>query len=220
MDGGSVDAGRVQRESDGRVLRRVRSIESRVPRRLRGPRSVPRDACSRGRFRRSHGRRLGDAAIARASLLHVLDDRPRRRELAARVSLRERRARARCRGGNGVRGRRHGDARGLRSPSELHLRRRSLVAAKVDGLEFGCKLVSKDGETVCVRQAPWNILWAATFHPPRSYAVVEAEEPAECGTARPRSIERPGRSPGAWAIATARAELREALAVFLVGVAW
>jgi hypothetical protein len=33
---------------------------------------------------------------------------------------------------------------------------------------------------VCVDRAPWNILWAAPFHPPRSYVVYEAESPADC----------------------------------------
>jgi hypothetical protein len=43
----------------------------------------------------------------------------------------------------------------------------------------------KDGERVCVRHEPWNMLWAPVFHPPRRYVVVEAEEPSECAGARP-----------------------------------
>jgi hypothetical protein len=42
-----------------------------------------------------------------------------------------------------------------------------------------------EGERVCVRRAPWNLLWAATFHPPRRYFVKEAEEPGECDGYRP-----------------------------------
>jgi hypothetical protein len=32
-----------------------------------------------------------------------------------------------------------------------------------------------EGERVCVRKEPWNMLWAAPFHAPRRYVVVEAE---------------------------------------------
>ena len=42
-----------------------------------------------------------------------------------------------------------------------------------------------DGDHVCVRHAPWNFLWAARFHAPKSYAVREAEQPTECEGARP-----------------------------------
>ncbi len=42
-----------------------------------------------------------------------------------------------------------------------------------------------DGDSVCVRHAPWNFLWAARFHAPKSYAVREAEQPGECEGARP-----------------------------------
>ena len=42
-----------------------------------------------------------------------------------------------------------------------------------------------DGDRVCVRHAPWNFLWASHFHAPKSYAVREAEQPAECEGARP-----------------------------------
>ncbi len=41
----------------------------------------------------------------------------------------------------------------------------------------------QEGEHVCVRHAPWNFLWAARFHPPRSYTVTEAVEPADCAGA-------------------------------------
>jgi hypothetical protein len=37
-----------------------------------------------------------------------------------------------------------------------------------------------DGEHVCVRRPPWSFLWAARFHAPKSYAVTEAEAPADC----------------------------------------
>jgi len=42
-----------------------------------------------------------------------------------------------------------------------------------------------DGEQVCVRKAPWNLLWAPEFHAPRRYVVREAEEEGECEGARP-----------------------------------
>ncbi len=42
-----------------------------------------------------------------------------------------------------------------------------------------------DGDRVCVRHAPWNFLWASRFHAPKSYAVTEAVEPGDCGSARP-----------------------------------
>ncbi len=42
-----------------------------------------------------------------------------------------------------------------------------------------------DGERVCVRRAPLDMLWAARFHPPRRYVVKEAEEPDECRGYRP-----------------------------------
>ncbi len=41
-----------------------------------------------------------------------------------------------------------------------------------------------EGETICVRKEPFNLLWAAPFHPPRRYVVREAEEPADCGADR------------------------------------
>jgi hypothetical protein len=42
-----------------------------------------------------------------------------------------------------------------------------------------------EGEHVCVRREPWNLLWAAPFHPPRRYVVTEAEEPEDCAGYRP-----------------------------------
>ena len=42
-----------------------------------------------------------------------------------------------------------------------------------------------DGGRVCVDRAPWNILFVAKFHPPRRYAVQEAESPADCRGAPP-----------------------------------
>jgi hypothetical protein len=58
----------------------------------------------------------------------------------------------------------------------------ALVRAKVD--EHALAGV-RDGERVCVRQEPWNMLWASPFHPPRRYVVVEAEEEADCAGTRP-----------------------------------
>jgi len=37
-----------------------------------------------------------------------------------------------------------------------------------------------DGSRVCVRDEPWDILWAARFHPPRRYVVKEGETSTEC----------------------------------------
>ncbi len=56
-----------------------------------------------------------------------------------------------------------------------------LVAAKVDA-----RLLAgiRDGERVCVVREPWNLLWAAQFHPPKRYVVVEAERPEDCDGAR------------------------------------
>jgi hypothetical protein len=42
-----------------------------------------------------------------------------------------------------------------------------------------------DGERVCVRREPWNLLWAAPLHPPRRYVVKEAEDPEDCAGYRP-----------------------------------
>ncbi len=40
-------------------------------------------------------------------------------------------------------------------------------------------------DRICVERAPWNILFAAPFHPPRCYVVYEAEAPADCHGAPP-----------------------------------
>jgi hypothetical protein len=57
-----------------------------------------------------------------------------------------------------------------------------LVAAKVDPRSLQ---EVKEGERVCVVRAPWNLLWAAPFHPGgKRYVVVEAEAPEDCGDAR------------------------------------
>ncbi len=40
-----------------------------------------------------------------------------------------------------------------------------------------------DGARVCVDHAPWNLLYAAPFHAPKRYVVIEAEGPDECGGA-------------------------------------
>ena len=42
----------------------------------------------------------------------------------------------------------------------------------------------RDGERVCVVREPWNLLWAAPFHPPKRYVVVEAERSEDCDGAR------------------------------------
>ena len=55
-----------------------------------------------------------------------------------------------------------------------------LVRAEVDPHALG---KVHDGEHVCVHRAPWNLLWAARFHAPQSYAVTEADAPADCGGA-------------------------------------
>jgi hypothetical protein len=57
-----------------------------------------------------------------------------------------------------------------------------VVAAKVDPSALQDV---KEGERVCVVRAPWNLLWAAPFHPEaKRYVVVEAEAPEDCGEAR------------------------------------
>ncbi len=38
----------------------------------------------------------------------------------------------------------------------------------------------RDGERICVHQAPWTFLWSSRFHAPRSYAVREADEVPDC----------------------------------------
>jgi len=55
-----------------------------------------------------------------------------------------------------------------------------LVHAEVND---GALVKVHDGDRVCVRHAPWNLLWAARFHAPRSYTVTEAVEPADCAGA-------------------------------------
>ncbi len=37
-----------------------------------------------------------------------------------------------------------------------------------------------DGETVCAKHDPYNLLWAAPFHPPRKYVVQSAQVDSEC----------------------------------------
>jgi hypothetical protein len=41
-----------------------------------------------------------------------------------------------------------------------------------------------DGERVCVRREPFDVLWAPVFHRPRKYAVQEAEDAADCRGSR------------------------------------
>jgi hypothetical protein len=53
----------------------------------------------------------------------------------------------------------------------------ALLSEKVDAPKLAGV---KDGERVCVQKAPFDMLWAAPFHPPRRYVVKEAEEPGEC----------------------------------------
>ena len=57
---------------------------------------------------------------------------------------------------------------------------RELVHAEVDESVLGHV---HDGAHVCVRRAPWNFLWAAPFHAPKSYVVQEADAPADCAGA-------------------------------------
>ncbi len=52
-----------------------------------------------------------------------------------------------------------------------------LVHAEVDDAILG---KVHDGDSICVQRAPWNILWASRFHAPRSYAVREAVDVADC----------------------------------------
>lgn len=56
-----------------------------------------------------------------------------------------------------------------------------LVREKVDARAL---LGVRDGDLVCVRREPWNLLWSSYFHPPRQYRVQEAEDAADCGTVR------------------------------------
>jgi hypothetical protein len=58
----------------------------------------------------------------------------------------------------------------------------ALVAKKTNAASIAS---AKDGERVCVRREPWNLLWAAPFHAAAArYVVVEAEEPEDCAGAR------------------------------------
>lgn len=58
---------------------------------------------------------------------------------------------------------------------------KELVASRVDD-----KVLDgvKDGERVCVRKEPFNLLWAPELHPPRRYTVQEAEQATDCGELR------------------------------------
>ncbi len=38
----------------------------------------------------------------------------------------------------------------------------------------------RDGDRVCVQKEPYDLLWAAPFHPPRDYVVKEAESREDC----------------------------------------
>jgi len=58
---------------------------------------------------------------------------------------------------------------------------KELVEAKVDEGRLG---EVKDGERICVRRPPFNMLWTDVFHAPRHYTVVEAENPEDCGDVR------------------------------------
>ncbi len=57
----------------------------------------------------------------------------------------------------------------------------ALLARKVDA-----RLIDaiRDGERVCVVREPWNLLWAAPFHAPKRYVVVEASQSEDCDGAR------------------------------------
>ena len=57
----------------------------------------------------------------------------------------------------------------------------TLVQAKVNAAAIAGV---QDGETVCVRREPFNLLWADRFHPGQRYTIQEAEEPADCGGLR------------------------------------
>jgi hypothetical protein len=54
---------------------------------------------------------------------------------------------------------------------------RELVAMKTDASAIA---MLKEGERVCVRREPFNLLWADTFHEPMRYVVVEAENEDDC----------------------------------------
>lgn len=46
-----------------------------------------------------------------------------------------------------------------------------------------------DGERVCVRRPPWNMLWAAKFHPPKRYVVFASEDDDDGACAGARLLE-------------------------------
>lgn len=58
------------------------------------------------------------------------------------------------------------------------------VAALVERTTASRVTEIKDGERVCIRDEPHNLLWAAYFHPPHRYEVQEAEDPGDCGALR------------------------------------
>lgn len=57
-----------------------------------------------------------------------------------------------------------------------------LVHAKVDSRAWSA---IAPRERVCIERTPWTFLYAPAFHPEKAYSVQEAEEPSDCGTARP-----------------------------------
>jgi hypothetical protein len=57
-----------------------------------------------------------------------------------------------------------------------------LVRAKVD--EHVIAGIGRD-ERVCVKRAPFDVLWAPVFHPERQYVLKEGEEAADCEGFRP-----------------------------------
>jgi hypothetical protein len=61
-----------------------------------------------------------------------------------------------------------------------------LRARKVDEAHL-VRALAEGNTRVCVMHAPWNVLWAAPFHPNvrTPYVVIEAEEPEDCAGAPP-----------------------------------
>jgi hypothetical protein len=57
---------------------------------------------------------------------------------------------------------------------------KELVAEAVDPAKLARV---PEGGAVCVIDAPFDVLYASPFHPPRRYRVIEAEVPADCGGA-------------------------------------
>jgi hypothetical protein len=58
-----------------------------------------------------------------------------------------------------------------------------LIASKVSA-ETIARI--RDGDRMCLQgREPWTFLYAAKFHPGRSYGVLEAERPEDCGDLRP-----------------------------------